>query len=64
MAATSVPSTFASATAYDLKNPSEEVVDDVTAVPCTTEHEYETFFVGSMPGGAYPTDDSLRTLAG
>jgi Septum formation len=31
----------------------------VTALPCSSEHEYETFFVGAMAEGAFPTDDAF-----
>jgi hypothetical protein len=41
----------------DLKDPDAEEIDDVTARPCTVEHEYEMFFVGSLPAGPYPADD-------
>jgi hypothetical protein len=44
---------------FDLKDPSAEEIGDVKAVPCTTEHEYEAFFVGSMPGGDYPTEETF-----
>ncbi|HET9344307.1 MAG TPA: septum formation family protein [Candidatus Limnocylindrales bacterium] len=44
---------------FDLKDPSEDEIEDVTAVPCTTEHEYEMFFVGSMPAGPFPSDDDF-----
>ena len=40
---------------FDLKDPKAEQIDDVHAVPCTAEHEYETFFTGSMPAGTFPT---------
>jgi Septum formation len=29
---------------------------DVKAVPCTTEHEFEVFYVGAMREGSYLTD--------
>jgi len=41
---------------FDLKDPSAQEIGDVKAVPCTTEHEYEAFFVGAMPEGDYPTE--------
>ena len=28
----------------------------MAAVPCTQEHEFELYYVGSMPDGSYPTD--------
>ena len=42
---------------FDLKDPSADEVNDVTAGPCTTEHEFELFFVGALPEGEYPADD-------
>ena len=42
---------------FDLKDPSADEVNDVTAGPCTTEHEFEMFFVGALPEGEYPADD-------
>jgi hypothetical protein len=42
---------------FDLKDPSADEVNDVTAGPCTTEHEFELFFVGTLAEGAYPADD-------
>jgi Septum formation len=45
---------------FDLKDPTAEEIGDVTALPCTSEHEYETFFVGTMPPGDFPTDDGFN----
>ena len=39
---------------FNFKDPDAEEIDDVAARPCSEEHEYETFFVGSMPAGAFP----------
>jgi hypothetical protein len=39
---------------FDLKDPTVEEIDDVAARPCTQAHEYELFFTGSLPEGAYP----------
>lgn len=41
---------------FDLKDPTAEEFEDVTARPCTQEHEFELFYAGSMPEGAYPAD--------
>ena len=41
---------------YDLKDPGASEIEDVAAKPCTDAHEYELFFVGSLPEGAYPAD--------
>lgn len=45
---------------FDLKDPAADEIADVTALPCTSEHEYETFFVGSMPEGDYPDDAAFE----
>ena len=42
---------------FDLKDPSADEVNDVTAGPCTIEHEFELFFVGALPEGEYPADN-------
>jgi hypothetical protein len=47
---------------FDLKNPEAEEVDEVTALPCTDEHEYEMFFVGNMADGAFPAEDAVTTF--
>jgi hypothetical protein len=39
---------------FDFKDPDAEEIDDVAARPCSEEHEYETFFVGSMPASGFP----------
>ena len=44
---------------FDLKDESADEIEDVTAVPCTTEHQYEVFYVGAMDEGSYPTDDEF-----
>lgn len=44
---------------FDLKDPNVDTIDDVRAVPCTTQHTYELFFRGTMPSGDYPTDDAF-----
>jgi Septum formation len=46
---------------FDLKDPSADEIEDVKAVPCTTEHEFEVFYVGAMGEGSYPTDDAFGT---
>lgn len=45
---------------FDLKEPDEDVIEDVTARPCTEEHEYELFYVGSMPAGDYPDEAAIN----
>ena len=41
---------------FDLKDPAADEVEEVSAVPCAQEHEYELMHVGVMPDGDYPTD--------
>ena len=49
---------------FDLKDPTAEEVDEVTAGPCTSEHEFEMFFVGSLPEGDYPGADGFQDYVG
>ena len=44
------------------QGPAANEIDDVTAGPCTAAHEFEMFFVGSMPEGEYPGPDRVRDL--
>ena len=46
---------------FDDKDPSADQIGDVKAVPCTTEHEFEVFYVGAMGDGSYPTGDAFET---
>ena len=46
---------------FDLKDPSSDTVGDVTAVPCSKEHEFELFFTASMPEGTFPGDPGFKT---
>jgi Septum formation len=46
---------------FDLKDPAANEVEDVTARPCSVAHEYEMFFVGSMPAGEFPADSVFET---
>jgi hypothetical protein len=46
---------------FDLNDPSADEIEDVKAVPCTTKHEFEVFYVGAMGEGSYPTDDAFGT---
>jgi hypothetical protein len=41
---------------FDVKDESADTIDDVRAIPCTSEHKYELFFVGALPDGDYPGD--------
>jgi hypothetical protein len=47
---------------FDLKDPAAEVIEDVKAVPCAQEHEYEMFHIGSMPSGSYPSDTAFSSF--
>jgi hypothetical protein len=44
---------------FDLKDPTADEIGDVTALQCTQPHQYEIFFVGSLPGPSYPSADEL-----
>jgi hypothetical protein len=44
---------------WDMKDPSSDKIDNVTAKPCGEAHEYEVFFIGSMAEGTYPSDDQF-----
>lgn len=46
---------------WDMKDPNADTVDDVNAKPCGEAHQYEVFYVASMPDGAYPTVDEFST---
>jgi hypothetical protein len=46
---------------FDLNDPTADQIEDVKAVPCTTEHEFEVFYVGSMGEGGYPTGEAFDT---
>jgi hypothetical protein len=46
---------------FDLKDPASDEVGDVTAVPCTDEHEFELFFAASLPEGEFPGDPAFKT---
>jgi hypothetical protein len=41
---------------FDLKDPTADEAEQVTARPCAQEHQYELMHVGVMPDGDYPTD--------
>ncbi len=43
---------------FDLKgiDADTDEIDDVRAIPCSETHQYEVFFVGDVPGDAFPTD--------
>jgi Septum formation len=44
---------------FDLKDPNAEEIDDVAARPCAQAHEFEMFFIGSMPEGPYPSQSAF-----
>ena len=44
---------------WDMKDPTAETIENVTAKPCNEAHEYEVFFIGSMTDATYPTDDQF-----
>jgi hypothetical protein len=41
---------------WDIKDPTADTVDNVTAKPCGEAHEYEVFYIASMAEGAYPDE--------
>jgi len=43
---------------FDLKDPLAEI-EHVKKVPCTTEHDYELFYVGAMGKRSHPTLDAF-----
>ena len=45
---------------FDLKDPDAEELTDVTARPCSEEHKYETFFIGTMAAGPYPSEATFE----
>jgi hypothetical protein len=45
---------------FDLKDPYAEI-EHVKAVPCTTEHEFELFYVGAMSKRSHPTLDAFAS---
>lgn len=47
---------------FDFKDVSAEEITDVTAKPCTAEHEYELIYTDSMPSGDYPSDDTFNAF--
>jgi len=47
---------------FDLKDPTAEDVDDVTARVCADEHEFEVFFAGSLAAGDFPGEAAFSTF--
>ena len=47
---------------FDLKDPSEEEVNQVEGKPCTEPHEFEMFFVGDLPDGDFPADSVVGSF--
>jgi hypothetical protein len=47
---------------FDLKDPAADLIEDVKAVPCTQEHEYELFHIASLSANGYPTDAAFTTF--
>lgn len=46
---------------FDLKDTQATLVSDVTARPCSQEHQYELFYAGSMPAGDYPDEATFSS---
>lgn len=47
---------------FDVKDPAADEITDVTARPCTDEHEYELIFSGPMTDGDYPAEDAFTAF--
>ena len=47
---------------FDIKDPTADLVDRVTAQPCTRSHQYELFYVGRLQGTSYPSDGEWDAL--
>jgi hypothetical protein len=41
---------------FDLKDPNVDEIEEVRALPCTEEHEFEVFYADALPSGGYPVD--------
>lgn len=44
---------------FDLKDPDEELIEQVEAKPCTEVHEFEMFLVADMADGGYPSVEAM-----
>jgi hypothetical protein len=49
---------------FDLKDRDAELLEEVTARPCSEGHEYELYFRGNLPAGAFPAEDTIITWLG
>jgi len=47
---------------FDLKDPTAEDVEDVSAIVCADEHEFEVFFTGSLAAGDFPGETAFSTF--
>jgi hypothetical protein len=47
---------------FDLKDPEAEEIDAVTARPCAEEHQYELFYIGTLPQGDYPAISTFESF--
>jgi hypothetical protein len=45
---------------FDDKNLDSKTMSEVTARPCSDEHEYEVIHIGALPDGAYPGDEATN----
>jgi len=48
-------------TCFDEKSTKESVYAYAWPVDCTAAHDSEVFFVGTLPEGDYPSDDTVQT---
>lgn len=44
---------------WDMKDPTADTIDNVAAKPCSDAHEYEVYYIASMPEGAYPGESAF-----
>ena len=49
---------------FNLKDPDEEVTEEVDARTCTEPHQYELYYAIDMPDGAYPDEDGFTAYVG
>lgn len=48
---------------FDLQDESQDTVENVDAKPCSEPHVYQMFFVGDLPSGDYPSQDTMDAFA-
>lgn len=48
---------------FDLQDETQDLIDNVDAKPCSEPHIYQMFFVGDLPAGDYPGQDTMDEFA-